>query len=79
MARIALALVDLRLAQLAGEAGGTVAGEAVLAVDAGTAAARIRGAVVDVGLAGVAGEAGRALARVSRDTVLASAAVLARR
>lgn len=60
-------------------AGGTVAGEAVLTVDADTTATRIRGAVVDVGLAGVAGEAGRALARVPRDTVLASAAVLARR
>lgn len=40
---------------------------------------RIRLAVVDVGLAGGAGKAGRALARVSSYTVLADAAVLARR
>lgn len=78
MAGIALALVDLRLTQFAGEAREAVADEAVLAVDAVTAVTRIRRAVVDVGLAGGAGEAGRAVARVPGYTVLTGAAVLAR-
>lgn len=78
LTRIALAFIDLRLAQITGEAGGAVAGEAILAVDADTAATWIRGAVVDVGLTGIASEAGRTFARVPRDTILTSTAVLAR-
>jgi len=79
LAGVALALVDLRLAELAGESREAVTREAVLTVDAGATVTGIGRAVVDVGLAGSAGESGRALARVPGYSVLADAAVLARR
>ena len=54
LARVRFALVDLRLAQIAGVAGVALAGERVVAVDTVAPMARIGGAVVDVGLAGQA-------------------------
>lgn len=79
LARIALAFVDLRLAQFPRESRKAVATETVLAIDAGPAMARVRLAVVDVCLAGGSRESRRTVARVLGDGVLADSAVLARR
>lgn len=78
LAGIALALVDLRLTQFAGESWEAIATEAVLAIDASAAVARIGLAVVDVGFAGCSSESWRAVARVLGYRILTDAAVLAR-
>lgn len=77
LARVALALVDLRLAQLPGESWKAIAAEAVLSIDAGATVAGIRLAIVDVRLAGGAGESWWTVARVLGYRVLADSAVLA--
>lgn len=79
LTRIALALVDLCLAESAGEAWEAAASEGIFAVYAGTAVARIRLTIVDVSLARGAGESWRALARVLGYGILARAAVATRR
>lgn len=79
LARIALALVDLRLAQFPSETRETVAREAILSVDASSGMAGIGSAVVDIRFARRPCKTGRTFAGVAGDPVLTSSAVLARR